>query len=133
MTKKNRCSRDKVLILWDLTKQVAVRTVPTYECVEAVVGLPLATTMPRLNVTDVGHAHVLTAGDRGLLRVWNMATASQVYTQTESLVSRPDLDGAPSVTQIESDASNGLIYVVTFDHNILVHRTDDLSLVKQVK
>ena len=60
-----RSSRDKVLILWDLVKNVALRTVPTYECIEALVGLPFGEPFPELNIKESNQPHVITAGDKG--------------------------------------------------------------------
>jgi len=123
--------RDKVLILWDLVKNVALRTVPTYECIESLVGVPFGEPFPNLNIKELNQPHVITAGDRGCLRVWNMNSALEVFTQTNSLASPSTLDGGPSVTQLESISSNGALYMVTFDHNIIVHQISDFSIMKQ--
>ena len=62
-----RSSRDKVLILWDLVKNTSLRTVPTFECIEGLIPLPLKVSFPALHVKDINVPHVLTAGDRGKL------------------------------------------------------------------
>jgi len=123
--------RDKVLILWDLVKNVALRTVPTYECIEAVVGVPYGQSFPELNIKTQKQPHVISAGDKGCLRVWNMSTSLEVFTQTNSLAVQSTLEGAPSITQLESLASNGTLYMATFDHNIIVHRLSNFSILKQ--
>ena len=61
-----------------------------------------------------------------------MNSALEVFTQTNSLASPSTLDGGPSVTQLESISSNGALYMVTFDHNIIVHQISDFSIMKQV-
>lgn len=61
-----------------------------------------------------------------------MNSSLEVFTQTNSLASQSTLDGAPSITQLESIHSNGALYMVTFDHNIIVHCISDFSLLKQV-
>ena len=65
ITLKSRSGRDKVLILWDLQTNTSLRIVPTYECVEALVPIPLGTLFSHLNVKDVDSPHVLSAGERG--------------------------------------------------------------------
>lgn len=62
-----------------------------------------------------------------------MKTATEVFIQKDSLVSPPSIEGAPTITQLEHNAANDHLYVVTYDHNIIVHKTSDLSLVKQVR
>ena len=121
-----------MLILWDLSTNKSLRVVPTYECIESLVPVRLGYSLPQLNVTDVKNPHVLTAGERGVVRVWNMKTATEVFTQKDSLVSPPGVEGAPTITQLVYNSTNDLLYVVTFDHNIMVHRMCDLSLIKQV-
>ena len=61
----SRCGRDKVLILWDLNKYLKLRTIPTYECTEALVPVLLGKPFPHLKVSDTGSPHVITAGERG--------------------------------------------------------------------
>ncbi|KAJ8979405.1 hypothetical protein NQ317_015835 [Molorchus minor] len=40
------CGRDKVIVLWEFGKTVAIRTIPTYEAVEVIVGLPIKFKLP---------------------------------------------------------------------------------------
>lgn len=61
-----------------------------------------------------------------------MKTGAEVFTQTDSLVCQPTIDGAPTITQLEYNQAEDQICVITFDHNILVHQAADFSLVKQV-
>ena len=68
----------------------------------------------------------------GCLRVWNMKTSTEVFKQNEPLVTPPDLEGAPTIAQLQYNALNDHLYVVSFDHNIFVNAMKDLSLVKQV-
>ena len=59
-----------------------------------------------------------------------MNSSSEVFTQIDTLVSKPTVEGAAAITQLEVNNDN--LYVVTFDHNVIVHQISDLSLVKQV-
>lgn len=56
-----------MLILWDLNKNVQIRIVPTYECNEGLVPIPLGETIPSLKVVDTKYPHVITAGERGII------------------------------------------------------------------
>ncbi|KZS02971.1 Transducin beta protein 3 [Daphnia magna] len=123
--------RDKVLIHWDLKTYSQLRIIPTYECTESLVPIEFGEPMPMLNVTDVNNPHVISAGERGVLRIWNVKNGTEVFTQTDSLVSQPIVEGAPTITQIEYNKVSDHLYVITFDHNIIVHQTKDLALVKQ--
>lgn len=64
--------------------------------------------------------------------MWNLKSGTEVFTQTDSLVSQPIVEGAPTITQLEYNKASDQIYVITFDHNIIVHQKKDLALVKQV-
>jgi hypothetical protein len=64
--------------------------------------------------------------------VWNVKSGIEVFTQTDSLVTQPIVEGAPTITQLEYNETNDHLYVITFDHNIIVHQRKDLALVKQV-
>lgn len=143
-----------MLIHWDLKTYSQLRIIPTYECTESLVPIEFGEPMPMLNVTDVNNPHVISAGERGIvkfsylinekqmvskykcigvLRIWNVKNGTEVFTQTDSLVSQPIVEGAPTITQIEYNKVSDHLYVITFDHNIIVHQTKDLALVKQVK
>jgi len=64
--------------------------------------------------------------------VWNVKSGIEVFTQTDSLVTQPVVEGAPTITQLEYNEFNDHLYVITFDHNIIVHQRKDFALVKQV-
>lgn len=149
----SRSGRDKVLIFWDLSTFSQLRIIPTYECTESLIPIEFGKLVPHLNVTDVKSPHVITAGEKGnnkcsnpvfiermrllsyylgCLRVWNVKSGIEVFTQTDSLVTQPIVEGAPTITQLEYNETNDHLYVITFDHNIIVHQRKDLALVKQV-
>ena len=119
------------MILWDLEKKTALKTVPTFECIESLVGVPLNRTLPDLKIKEEESPHIITAGDRGCLRVWNLKASKEIFSQTNSLVSASTLEGAPSITQLHYSSSDDTIYMVTFDHNIIVHKVSDFAPVKQ--
>ena len=82
--------RDKVINIWRLPTGTLVRTIPVYEAVESMAVLPSlaaasASLVPVAEEYRKEHAHephLLTGGDRGLIRVWNATTLKCVYTYT---------------------------------------------------
>uniref|UniRef100_A0A8C9ZLC6 Transducin beta like 3 n=1 Tax=Sander lucioperca TaxID=283035 RepID=A0A8C9ZLC6_SANLU len=73
--------RDKICTVWDLETRKAKRTVPVYEAVEGVVLLPEDKDLSEIGVKSKD-LHFITAGSKGVLRVWEASTARCVYTQT---------------------------------------------------
>ncbi len=71
-------SRDKVINTWDLATASLVHTLPVYECMEAVVAWPTQMPLPA-GSSSAADAHVLTVGDKGILRLWNMTSHKCVH------------------------------------------------------
>lgn len=89
------CGRDKVVILWNIEQTAPLKTVPVFEAVEALAILPLKFKLPngtKLSSTD-GNIHIATAGERGVIRIWNIGKSKEVYVQENSLVSKAKEDG----------------------------------------
>uniref|UniRef100_A0A9L0R2U5 Transducin beta like 3 n=1 Tax=Equus caballus TaxID=9796 RepID=A0A9L0R2U5_HORSE len=115
--------RDKICIVWDLQSCQATKTVPVFESVEAAVTLP-EEPAPELGVKSTG-LHFLTAGDQGMLRVWEAASGQCVYTQ-------PQLPGpGRELTHCALARAAGLLLSVTADHNLLLYEACSLQLQKQ--
>uniref|UniRef100_A0A8C1Z9U6 Transducin beta like 3 n=1 Tax=Cyprinus carpio TaxID=7962 RepID=A0A8C1Z9U6_CYPCA len=72
--------RDKICSVWDLKKKAVKRTVPVYEAVEGVVLLPGTSDYSQMGVKGEG-LHFVTAGSKGVLRVWDSSSARCVFTQ----------------------------------------------------
>ncbi|XP_012910701.1 transducin beta-like protein 3 isoform X2 [Mustela putorius furo] len=115
--------RDKICVVWDLRSHQATRTVPVFESVEAAVLLP-EEPAPELGVKSKG-LHFLTAGDQGLLRVWEAASGQCVYMQQQPPGPRQEL------THCSLAHSANLLLTVTADHNLLLYETRSLQLQKQ--
>lgn len=115
--------RDKICIVWDLRSHQALRTVPVFESVEAAVLLP-EEPAPQLGVksTDL---HFLTAGNQGVLRVWEAASGQCVHTQQQ--LSGPGRE----LTHCTLVRAAGLLLSVTADHNLLLYEARSLQLQKQ--
>uniref|UniRef100_A0A8W4F732 Transducin beta-like protein 3 n=1 Tax=Sus scrofa TaxID=9823 RepID=A0A8W4F732_PIG len=98
-------------------------TVPVFESVEAAVLLP-EEPAPELGVKSTG-LHFLTAGDQGILRVWEAASGQCVHAQ-------PRLPGpGQELTHCALARAAGLLLSVTADHNLLLYEARSLQLQKQ--
>lgn len=115
--------RDKICIVWDLRSYETSRTVPVFESVEASVLLPEEPALA-LGVKNSG-LHFLTAGDQGILRVWEAASGQCVYTQPQMSGLRQEL------THCTLARAAGLLLTVTADHNLLLYEARSLQLQKQ--
>lgn len=81
----------------------------------------------------------ITGGEKGVLRVWDFVTGSLLYTQENSILS---LEQKPGESLIEAQSQliiqcvyceeSGQIVVVSYENNIIFHKIEDFSLVKQV-
>ncbi|XP_015242994.1 PREDICTED: transducin beta-like protein 3 [Cyprinodon variegatus] len=127
--------RDKICTVWDLKSQQAKRTVPVYEAVEGVVLLPEKTDLSEIGVKSKNELFV-TAGSKGVLRVWEANTARCVYTQTLPSTL------TPSSEDEDDDNPRGLMYLfhlpassrlatVTAEHNILFYQFPSLTTQQQ--
>uniref|UniRef100_A0A671N5M8 Uncharacterized protein n=1 Tax=Sinocyclocheilus anshuiensis TaxID=1608454 RepID=A0A671N5M8_9TELE len=86
--------RDKICSVWDLKKKAVKRTVPVYEAVEGGVVLSGKSDYSQMGVKGEG-LHFVTAGSKGVLRVWDSSSARCVFTQT--------LPDAPALNTEEGD------------------------------
>ncbi|XP_074135663.1 transducin beta-like protein 3 [Sminthopsis crassicaudata] len=118
--------RDKICTVWDLKTRTSVKTVPVFESVESVVLLPKGEA-PALGVNSSG-LHFLTAGERGVLRVWEAESGNCVHTQKPVVG-----EGGPGreVTHCSLIPAAGLVMAVTAEHNILLYEAHTLHLHKQ--
>ncbi|KAJ8384033.1 hypothetical protein AAFF_G00212770 [Aldrovandia affinis] len=80
--------RDKICTVWNLKSRTVMRTVPVYEAVEAVVLLPEGGDFSEIGVKAEG-LHFVTAGSKGVLRVWEAGSARCVFTQTPPVTTAP--------------------------------------------
>ncbi|XP_072549538.1 transducin beta-like protein 3 [Salminus brasiliensis] len=126
--------RDKICTVWNLKERNVQRTVPVYEAVEGVVILPENEDYSQLGVKSK-ELHFVTAGTKGVLRVWESSSARCVFTQTlpSAPISDPEqADGDPLslVYCLPMPLSNRLA-TVTAEHNILLYQLPSLSVQQQ--
>ncbi|KAJ8923201.1 hypothetical protein NQ315_001755 [Exocentrus adspersus] len=124
------CGRDKVIILWEFNNTTALRTVPTYEAVEAITGLPVKFKLPGFKSESDG-IYVASAGEKGVIRVWDVKKAKEVFIQTNSLVSPSLEEGGLAVSNLLLNAKAKALAVVTVEHNIIIHHLKSFVCLKQ--
>ncbi|XP_054614902.1 transducin beta-like protein 3 [Dunckerocampus dactyliophorus] len=129
--------RDKICTVWNLKSQTVKRTVPVYEAVEGVLILPTKTDLSQIGV-KTKDLHFITAGSKGVLRVWEASTGRCVYVQPlHSTLSPPSED-----EEEKDDDPRGLTYLldmpasarlatVTAEHNIVLYQLPALSTQQQ--
>uniref|UniRef100_UPI0037E84536 transducin beta-like protein 3 n=1 Tax=Semicossyphus pulcher TaxID=241346 RepID=UPI0037E84536 len=129
--------RDKICTVWDLKTKTAKRTVPVYEAVEGVVLLPENKDFSQIGVTNKD-LHFITAGSKGVLRVWEAGTARCVYTQTltstvsaEEEEEEKDDDDPRSLTYLLHLPDSSRLATVTAEHNIVLYQLPALTTQQQ--
>lgn len=124
-------SRDKVIILWNLTTKTQVRTIPLYESIEGAIVLKSNIKLPNSYKCDPKKVYVATGGEEGVIKVWELTEAKLIYTQTNSMVTKAS-EGELSITQLLYNEKNSLITVVSADHNIMIHNLSTFFCTKQL-
>ncbi|XP_053194278.1 transducin beta-like protein 3 [Scomber japonicus] len=129
--------RDKICTVWDLKTQKAKRTVPIYEAVEGVVMLPQKQDFSQIGIKSKD-LHFITAGSKGVLRVWEASTGRCVYTQTLSSTLSPDSeeeeekdDDPRSLVYLLHLPASSRLATVTAEHNILLYQLPALTTQQQ--
>ncbi|KAG6800849.1 transducin beta-like protein 3 [Apis mellifera caucasica] len=123
--------RDRVLILWDLTSGSSIRVVPVYEEIEDTFIISKNLSLPFYN-KDENAIHIATAGEKGIVKIWEMKTGKEVYVQKNSIVSAAKETETLSITHLlYNDISNNFA-VVTVDHNIIIHSLETFECIKQL-
>ncbi|XP_060523217.1 transducin beta-like protein 3 [Cylas formicarius] len=116
--------RDKVLILWELGRGTPLKTVATYETIETLLGMPRKFKLPGFQ-SDPDSVYVASAGEKGVVRVWDVPKGREVFVQPESTA--PGV----AVTHLRHDPKTKGVAVVTVDHNIVVHHLKSFVCLKQ--
>ncbi|KAL3875489.1 hypothetical protein ACJMK2_033435 [Sinanodonta woodiana] len=126
--------RDGIVAVWEASSLTVKRTIPVFENVESLVLLPEGCDFPDLNVSK-DDVHFITAGSKGVLRVWNSKTSRCVYGQDELVAAavpeQKSGDQEQNIIQSFYSKSLNAIIMVTFDHNVSLFDVHSLSLKKQ--
>ncbi|XP_048465369.1 transducin beta-like protein 3 isoform X2 [Rhincodon typus] len=125
--------RDKICIVWNLKTYKSERTVPVYETVEAVVLLPENEDFTALGVTSK-EPHFITAGSKGILRIWEAYSGRCVYSQCVPGKPKKDTEDdadEQSLTHCAIVPATHKLTTVTAEHNILSYDLFTLKLTCQ--
>ncbi|XP_053327496.1 transducin beta-like protein 3 [Spea bombifrons] len=125
--------RDKICTVWDLKTRSSKRTVPVYESVEFVLLLPDSPETTDQE-KDTKPLHFLTAGSKGMLRVWDAASAKCVRSQTlphATAKISEDETSEHSLTYCLLLPNQQEVLTVTAEHNIAIYDLQNLHLEKQ--
>lgn len=68
----------------------------------------------------------------GMIRVWNVLSAKEMYVQTNSLISKAKEEGGLAVSKLLWNSNLNSLVVVSADHNIILHKVDTFDCSKQV-
>ncbi|XP_049869443.1 transducin beta-like protein 3 [Pectinophora gossypiella] len=125
--------RDRVLILWNLNESKALRTVPVYESIEDTLLLPSSFKIPNFKKKlEMEGIYVACAGEKGVVKIWNIQMSRLMYEQTNSLVSPSTEDGGLAITHLLFNEARNVLSVVTVDHNIIIHDLETFNCMKQM-
>eukprot|EP00644_Phytophthora_capsici_P000017 jgi/Phyca11/13487/fgenesh1_pg.PHYCAscaffold_4_\ len=109
--------RDKVVNFWDLRDQKLSKTVLVHEAVEGLVVVPSSFKCVKANKTQDDKAiYFITAGEKGLLRLWQSSGSSceTLYTQ------KSDASSALTYMDLLLSTSRREIVVISSEQNFLV-------------
>ncbi|XP_017881942.1 transducin beta-like protein 3 [Ceratina calcarata] len=125
--------RDRVLILWNVSSGSSIRVLPIYEEIEDTFIIPKNASLPvPFHNKDSNAVHVAAAGEKGVVRIWEMRTGKEVYVQTNSIVAAAKEAGSLSITHLLYNNASNTFAIITVDHNIIIHSLDTFEHVKQL-
>ncbi|KAG6445304.1 hypothetical protein O3G_MSEX003863 [Manduca sexta] len=125
--------RDRVLILWKVNESKALRVLPVYEGIEDTFLLPFTFKIPNFTKkAETEGVYVACAGEKGIVKIWNLSISRLMYEQNNSLVSAASEEGGLAITHLMFNEVRNVLAVVTADHNIILHDLETFSFVKQM-
>ncbi|XP_066262557.1 transducin beta-like protein 3 [Euwallacea similis] len=124
------CGRDKVIVLWQFYNGVPLKTIAVYEVVEAIISLPIKFKLPGFKSEPDG-LYVASAGEIGVVRVWDVKKSKEVFVQSNSLISKSSYEGGLAVMYLLYNADSGSIAVVSAEHNIVIYHLKSFACLKQ--
>ncbi|CAB3230075.1 unnamed protein product [Arctia plantaginis] len=125
--------RDRVLILWKINESKAIRVLPVYESIESTVLLPSTFKIPNFKKkSETEGIYVACAGEKGIVKVWNVLMSRLMFEQNNSLVSPASEEGGLAITFLLFNELRNVLSVVTADHNIIIHDLETFECKKQL-
>lgn len=128
--------RDNVINIWDLPNRKILKTIPSFQAIEAVLMLPADVKLP-IDSSLENDKYFLTCGTKGILKIWSLGSRTCVFQQPvhKSLSVSSNIEECEthgdSVIQAALCQNIQAIAIVTADHNILLYSFDGLKQVKQ--
>ena len=139
-------SRDKLVFVWNGLTFVKERTIAIFESVETI-QLVSSENLSIIDDRTRGKTEklLITAGESGLLKVWDYKSGKHLFTQNNSLLRVKDVkleeqEDATKQPESEYTLINQLVYnqslnqliAVSFDKDIIFHNIADLSPTRQL-
>ncbi|KAG5676857.1 hypothetical protein PVAND_006664 [Polypedilum vanderplanki] len=125
--------RDKVLILWNYNTEQQLRTIPVYEGIESALVLNHNLILPNgIRLDDETKVYVASAGEEGIVKIWQMNDSKILYKQESSVISRATEEGGLAITQMLFNQKLQQIALVSVDHNIIIYDFHNFSCSKQL-
>ncbi|KAF9182509.1 U3 small nucleolar RNA-associated protein 13 [Haplosporangium sp. Z 767] len=120
-------SRDKVVNVWDLTTMSLATTYPIYETLESI-GILQKSKFQTIGNKDVSDKEMFyTAGDAGIIRIWDLKSGELIAKQKEEQGSKS------GVSDVLYNTESQQLVSVTSDQNILFFDIEaGLKRVKQI-
>uniref|UniRef100_A0AAY4BBW2 U3 small nucleolar RNA-associated protein 13 C-terminal domain-containing protein n=1 Tax=Denticeps clupeoides TaxID=299321 RepID=A0AAY4BBW2_9TELE len=131
--------RDRICTVWDLGKRAVRRTIPVYEAVEGVVLLPEGEDYSQIGVKNSG-LHFVTAGSKGVLRVWEASSGRCVFTQPRTAPAPASSAGSEAEDEEASPqmlthclplAASARLATVSAEHNIVIYQLPAVRVLQQ--
>nr|XP_003699221.1 PREDICTED: transducin beta-like protein 3 [Megachile rotundata] len=124
--------RDKVLILWDISSGSSIRILPVYEEIEDTFIIPNNASCMVLNNKNKHGLYVAGAGEKGIVKIWEIRTGKEIYAQKDSIVSAAKEGTNFAITHLLYNDSCNSFAIVTVDHNIIIHSLETFDYIKQL-
>ncbi|XP_001601796.1 transducin beta-like protein 3 [Nasonia vitripennis] len=124
--------RDKVLILWDIVKKASVRILPVYECIEGAFIIPDSASLPVSKAKNKSSIYAASAGEKGVVKIWEMKSGRMLYEQTNSLIPAAKEENGLAVKHLLYNEESNSVGLVSTSHNILVYSLEKFECSKQL-
>ncbi|BET00532.1 Utp13 specific Hypothetical protein associated domain [Nesidiocoris tenuis] len=125
-------SRDRVVILWNFDTAEQINVLPMYESVESILLLAENIFLPGYDVKFKNGIFIAIGGSNGVVRVWDVLNAKQLYEQKNSLISKADEGDEFAIARLLKNDATSSFAVVSADHNIFIHHLDSFDCYKQL-
>jgi U3 small nucleolar RNA-associated protein 13 len=67
-----------------------------------------------------------------VVRIWEVAEGHEVFTQSNSLVSKASEEGSLAIVHLLFNAEKSSLAIISADHNIIIHQLATFACEKQV-